>query len=593
MGIHLSYLFSNQFPFHFVSEQVLVLPQNEDLSIASVGWPKIVYFFSGTADIATTSGETYKIGAGDTIVLAGAVGQRYLAGPPGEHVWMHALVICFARPHQENGSSMDWGWDLEMTRYLSEVFSANMHLASGGSSTLWDAAIRLRNACNAPLSIRCELARELAYSFILRLAEFAGIHKKGILSEQAELVKHACDRVLRYSFEKSLRQNTAKELGVSVATLDRSCRAVLGVPFASYTNRVRLERSKSLLLSSCLLISAVAKELHFSSVRHFCRSFKAATGLTPTEYQQSFKGVNVSFSSSKKREKRPRPGLQSKLPKLASWRIIELPQSLELKTPCILVALEGGFLARVPIHSRRNEPSSTQWVLNQDTLAVLFIHGGRTVECEALKGGRGRVLLLEGSFDRRGNSPQERAIIVDWAQAGGRLIDAKELPFLRDWLMMPLTQNHATLTVQSLVKTLWWAALRDLLSPPKQQAPMVIKGRKRAGNQHQLLISHAKEFIKKHASRNLTLGEISWAVGVSEEHLARVFRAECDTTVMAFRMKCRILRAQSMLVRTQKPINAIAEALGFSSLAHFYRSFKEQVGCTPSEFRKKGEGALP
>jgi two-component system response regulator YesN len=48
----------------------------------------------------------------------------------------------------------------------------------------------------------------------------------------------------------------------------------------------------------------------------------------------------------------------------------------------------------------------------------------------------------------------------------------------------------------------------------------------------------------------------------------------------------RIKRAKLMLKTTDKPIAAIARSVGFGDANYFTRSFKQDVGVTPKEYRK-------
>jgi len=51
-----------------------------------------------------------------------------------------------------------------------------------------------------------------------------------------------------------------------------------------YILNARIRRAKQLLCDTPLTVTAIAEKCGFSSVYHFCRSFKQHTGQTPTEY---------------------------------------------------------------------------------------------------------------------------------------------------------------------------------------------------------------------------------------------------------------------------------------------------------------------
>ena len=47
---------------------------------------------------------------------------------------------------------------------------------------------------------------------------------------------------------------------------------------------IRINKAKQLLREKCLKVCAVSEQCGFSSPYHFCKTFKAHTGVTPTEY---------------------------------------------------------------------------------------------------------------------------------------------------------------------------------------------------------------------------------------------------------------------------------------------------------------------
>jgi len=60
----------------------------------------------------------------------------------------------------------------------------------------------------------------------------------------------------------------------------------VGINFTDYVSRVRIEKSKNLLLNPNLRISEIAYEVGFQSLTHFNRVFKKILGHSPTEYRE-------------------------------------------------------------------------------------------------------------------------------------------------------------------------------------------------------------------------------------------------------------------------------------------------------------------
>ena len=76
-------------------------------------------------------------------------------------------------------------------------------------------------------------------------------------------------------------------------------------------------------------------------------------------------------------------------------------------------------------------------------------------------------------------------------------------------------------------------------------------------------------------------------VGITPTHLCRVYRHLLKRSPGEFARLFRIRHAQRLLVETGLELTAIADRLGYASLAFFSRQFKQQVGMPPSAFRRR------
>ena len=73
----------------------------------------------------------------------------------------------------------------------------------------------------------------------------------------------------------------------------------------------------------------------------------------------------------------------------------------------------------------------------------------------------------------------------------------------------------------------------------------------------------------------------------SQCHLARLVRAQLGMGLKEWINSLRLTVAEEELLLTRKPIPLIAEEVGFSSLSHFSKLFKERFGVTPAAMRRK------
>ena len=106
-----------------------------------------------------------------------------------------------------------------------------------------------------------------------------------------------------------------------------------------------------------------------------------------------------------------------------------------------------------------------------------------------------------------------------------------------------------------------------------------------AGNH---LVRAALAYMKEHCpEQHLSLGEVAEHVYVSQWHLSKLLNRETGQSFFDLLGSLRIDRAKELLSDASMRVQDVAEATGFSDVAHFSRSFKRFTGCTPGEYRNQ------
>ena len=80
------------------------------------------------------------------------------------------------------------------------------------------------------------------------------------------------------------------------------------------------------------------------------------------------------------------------------------------------------------------------------------------------------------------------------------------------------------------------------------------------------------------------------ALGRNRSYFSALFKRETGVGVAKYILSKRIEAAKNMLRLSEIPYAEIAAILAFSSQSHFSRVFREKVGMTPREYRRKGGG---
>lgn len=92
-------------------------------------------------------------------------------------------------------------------------------------------------------------------------------------------------------------------------------------------------------------------------------------------------------------------------------------------------------------------------------------------------------------------------------------------------------------------------------------------------------------YITEHYREITHLEELSSHFYVSTPHLCRVFKKHTGMTIAHYINHVKVQHACELLVHTNMTITEIALECGFNSSMYFCKTFKNQIGCTPSGFR--------
>ena len=95
-------------------------------------------------------------------------------------------------------------------------------------------------------------------------------------------------------------------------------------------------------------------------------------------------------------------------------------------------------------------------------------------------------------------------------------------------------------------------------------------------------------WVEKNA-RTCTLAETSAHFGYSTDHLSRIIRKSTGMSFKEFVIHKKLEYASYQLLYSAASVADIASDCGFSNLNFFYRKFELARGCTPAEYRKKGQ----
>lgn len=100
------------------------------------------------------------------------------------------------------------------------------------------------------------------------------------------------------------------------------------------------------------------------------------------------------------------------------------------------------------------------------------------------------------------------------------------------------------------------------------------------------VVDIAKEYIKQNYSKALNLDEVSYYVNISPYYFSKIFKEGTGENFIEYLTNIRIEKAKELLSNTDYSMKEICVMVGYSDPNYFSRSFKKNVGVTPTEYKE-------
>lgn len=99
-----------------------------------------------------------------------------------------------------------------------------------------------------------------------------------------------------------------------------------------------------------------------------------------------------------------------------------------------------------------------------------------------------------------------------------------------------------------------------------------------------------KRYMDEHFDEDLSVEKLSAMVRMSPSGFAHQFKKKVGFSPLQYLIRCRIGRAQNLLIRTRLSITEISSEVGYDNVSHFNNQFKRFVGVSPQQYRKERVG---
>lgn len=112
----------------------------------------------------------------------------------------------------------------------------------------------------------------------------------------------------------------------------------------------------------------------------------------------------------------------------------------------------------------------------------------------------------------------------------------------------------------------------------------------RGNEQSDSLVGRACRYIEdNYRNKDISLDDVSREVDVSPYYFSRLFKEETGENFIDYVTRIRIDKAKELLSGTEMTMKEICASIGYSDPNYFSRSFKKNVGVTPTEYKEQKE----
>ena len=154
------------------------------------------------------------------------------------------------------------------------------------------------------------------------------------------------------------------------------------------------------------------------------------------------------------------------------------------------------------------------------------------------------------------------------------------------YLTKPFDEEELMLLLQNLLNTraLLRKRYQDLSQDPAGPGPLPTEEME----QEDAFIIEVRQAVLDHLTDEaFGVDQLAHETGYSRSQLHRKLKALTGKSTTALIRRIRLAEATKLLRQPDKNISEVAYAVGFNSLEHFSRSFKDEYGQTPGDYRRE------
>ncbi len=126
---------------------------------------------------------------------------------------------------------------------------------------------------------------DIVRRFIVQAFDLAQVKHSDVVFKITNYIKKNCA-------EKLTLDSLAKEVYLSKSYLSSIFKQETGMSLTAYITKVRVEKSKKLLLEDCISLAIISSQCGFKDQSYFTKVFKKETGVSPKRFRNNYFGDN-------------------------------------------------------------------------------------------------------------------------------------------------------------------------------------------------------------------------------------------------------------------------------------------------------------
>lgn len=104
---------------------------------------------------------------------------------------------------------------------------------------------------------------------------------------------------------------------------------------------------------------------------------------------------------------------------------------------------------------------------------------------------------------------------------------------------------------------------------------------------HHLILDKAMQTVSERIYGKFTVGDLAAAVNVSTSQLTALFKDYLGMTPAKYITHIRLEESKNLLSEKKISVGEIADLLGYASIQHYSKQFRDWFGCTPSAYARR------